>query len=83
MYYEINVAVKGKGHMGLNGHLFATAPRSITSEGKLKEVLAVFVEKFPESEGYEISVTRQECVGYMMDVEEILGVTADATNLRQ
>jgi hypothetical protein len=82
MYYEINVAVKGKGHCGLGKHLFATAPRSITSEHQLKQVLALMVEKFPESEGYQISVTRQECVGYGLDVDEILG-EQHATSVRQ
>lgn len=50
MYYEVNVALKGK-------HFFATAPRSITDIDKLKEVFFVLNTKFPESEGYTISVS--------------------------
>ena len=48
--YEINVSQHGQ-------HFFATHERSIVSEHKLKEVYKVFKEKFPETEGYEISVT--------------------------
>lgn len=56
MYYEINVSLNGK-------HFFATADRSIRDCGKLKEVYTVFVEKFPVSEGYSISVTEYQTVG--------------------
>ena len=48
MYYEINVSLNGR-------HLFATAERSITDKSKLKQVLEVFKEKFPESEGYKLN----------------------------
>ena len=65
MYYEINVALNGK-------HLFATAKRSLTSELRMKECLKVFMEKFPESEGYSISVERIECVVNVLDVNKIL-----------
>ena len=53
MHYEINVSKDGK-------HFFATAERSITSLTKAEEMYMLFKEKFPESEGYEISVTRWE-----------------------
>lgn len=65
MYYEINVALHGH-------HFFATAERSITSEHKLKEVLKVFIEKFPKSEGYGISITYQQTIGKILPVESIL-----------
>lgn len=63
MYYEINVSKNGQ-------HLFATAERSVTNNLKAKEVYNLFKEKFPESEGYEISVTRWEKVGKPIDMNE-------------
>ena len=62
MYYEINVALNGK-------HLFATAERSITNKWKLKEVYNVIKEKFPQEDGYDISVTLYETVGKFVDME--------------
>ena len=56
MYYEINVSMNGK-------HLFATADRSITTRAKLKTVYELFLEKFPESEGYKLSVTEWDMIG--------------------
>ena len=53
MYYEINVALNGR-------HFFATHERSLITLNKLKEVYDVLSEKFPKSEGYEITVTRYE-----------------------
>ena len=52
MNYEINVSLNGR-------HFFATHERSITNSSELMKVFKVFVEKFPESEGYKISVTRK------------------------
>jgi hypothetical protein len=63
MYYEINVALKGK-------HFFATAERSITNKWKLKEVYDILKEKFPQEEGYEISVTKYETVGKFINMEQ-------------
>lgn len=65
MYYEINVALNGK-------HLFATHERSIRSEWKLLQVLRIFEEKFPESDGYSILVT--ECWKEIkeIDIKEVL-----------
>lgn len=57
MYYEINVAYKGS-------HFFATAKRSISDSEELQKRLVVFLRKFPASEGYSISVTRYEEIGY-------------------
>jgi hypothetical protein len=52
MYYEINVALKGK-------HLFATAERSITTAKQLDFLVRKFQACFPLSEGYQI--TASEC----------------------
>ena len=62
MYYEINVALNGK-------HFFATTERSITNKWKLKEVYSVIKEKFPQEEGYEISVTLYETIGKSVDMD--------------
>ena len=61
MYYEINVALNGK-------HFFATSERSITNKWKLKEVYNVLKEKFPQEEGYDISVSLYETVGKSIDM---------------
>lgn len=64
MYYEINVALNGS-------HLFATAERSITTTTQLKKVYRLFKEKFPESEGYTLSVTEYSLVGHPISKETI------------
>ena len=58
-YFEFNVAYEGK-------HLFATAPRSFPSslEGKAKQFFAELCERFPESEGFSVSVTEWKCYGH-------------------
>jgi len=60
MWYEINVSLKGK-------HFFATAKRSITDREQLKKAYTVFAEKFPASEGYELTVTNYAVSGYTVD----------------
>lgn len=65
MEYEINVSLNGK-------HFFATHERSITNSSALMKVFKVFVEKFPESDGYKISVTRKECSYFTIDNEELM-----------
>jgi hypothetical protein len=64
MHYEINVSYQG-------WHLFATAERSIKSTLELKKVMTVFKVKFPEEEGYSVSVTRLETKGYEVNLEEM------------
>ena len=53
MHYEINVSLNKK-------HFFGTHERSIRSESKLKLIVDLFKQKFPESEGYEVSATYHE-----------------------
>lgn len=65
MYYEINVSKNGL-------HYFATAERSITSLTQAEGLYMVFKEKFPESEGYQISVTQWNKVGKPMDMSDII-----------
>lgn len=49
-WYEINVSKDGR-------HLFATAKRSIANKWDLERVFPIIKRKFPEDEGYKISVT--------------------------
>ena len=63
MYYEINVSKNGK-------HLFATAERSITFSWEAEKIYNLFKEKFPESEGYKISVTKWEKIGKEININE-------------
>ena len=58
-YYELNVAKDGK-------HLFATAERSAVNFSKAEELVRLFRKKFPNSEGYEISVTYWKCEGHQI-----------------
>lgn len=48
-HFEINVALNGM-------HFFATAPRSIDGLFKAKEVFRELYEKFPEHEGYSVTI---------------------------
>lgn len=63
MYYEINITLNKK-------HFFATAERSITDKYKLKEVYDVLKEKFPQKDGYDVTITRYETVGKRMNMED-------------
>ena len=56
MYYDINVSLNGR-------HFFATDKRSVLSHHDLRRVYPVIKAKFPESEGYKVSVTYREHVG--------------------
>ena len=60
MYYEINVALNGR-------HFFATAERSIRDMNTLDKVIHTFKQKFPASEGYELSVIKYEIIGKPID----------------
>lgn len=62
MHYDINVSREGQ-------HFFATAERSCTSEQRAKEVWAVLKAKFPESEGWKVSVTLWRTSGQEIDFE--------------
>ena len=63
MYYEINVSLNGK-------HFFATHERSIDSKSQLEKVYKVFKEKFPVSEGYQLSVTHWRTAGEIIDMDD-------------
>ena len=55
-HYEINVSLDGR-------HLFATAPRSCTTEAEMNRAYAEIVARFPASEGFKVSVTHWQCRG--------------------
>ena len=61
-YYEINVALNGK-------HLFATSERSCTTKCEYEKVLNILKRKFPEKEGYDITVTYWDCVGRPLETK--------------
>lgn len=68
-YYEINISLNG-------WHFFATANRSITDTNKLQSVLEVIITKFPENEGYKISISYNECKGYEIERKAPLKLSA-------
>ena len=59
-HYDICVSMDGK-------HVFATSPRSARTEGEAYDLFGLIRHKFPRSEGYEISVTKWEGSGTVMD----------------
>ena len=67
MYYEINVWDKET-----NAHIFATAPRSITTLSKAKKLWFLFKEKFPEDK-YGMSLTYYETTGTPLDGNRMWG----------
>lgn len=55
-YYRINVAKDGR-------YLFATEQGGLTYEAEAMKVFLLLKEKFPESEGYEVTVTHWKSYG--------------------
>lgn len=70
MYYEINVSLGGS-------HLFATHKRSIQTSAQLQKVASIFVNKFPASEGFNISITYWAEEGRQVTVDSILKSKTD------
>lgn len=60
-HYEINVSLKGQ-------HLFATAPRSCRSLQDVRKVYLQITERFPESEGFKVTVTNWNVEGESVDL---------------
>lgn len=65
MHYEINVSESGR-------HLFATHARSIPSVEECKRVLEEIVKRFPESDGFKVTVTKYMNNGQEIDPKVIL-----------
>ena len=63
MYYEINVSLNGQ-------HFFATDKRSITNKIALDVIYRVLKTKFPQEEGYHITVTYYETIGRHINMEQ-------------
>lgn len=57
MSYEINVSRNGS-------HVFATHERSLTDTKKARETLYLFKEKFPEKEGYNVTISYKPLISY-------------------
>lgn len=55
-YYRINVAKDRR-------YLFATEQGGLTYEAEAMKVFLLLKEKFPESEGYEVTVTHWKSCG--------------------
>tara|TARA_B110000285_G_C14540642_1_gene344820 strand:+ start:161 stop:499 length:339 start_codon:yes stop_codon:yes gene_type:complete len=69
MSYEINVSLDGQ-------HFFATHPRSLDGlEQDAIDMYRLMVLKFPESEGYKVSVSKEATTGTRMTkkFDEIIG----------
>jgi len=64
-FYRINVSQN-------SGHFFATASHSITNVSALRQVLPVIVEKFPGSQGFEVSVSYEETSGRGFELGPLL-----------
>lgn len=65
MYYTINVSLYGR-------HFFATAEHSCQDEEKARGLYRIFCEKFPESEGYHVTVTEWQNVGRKTDFAPLI-----------
>lgn len=60
MHYRINVAKDGK-------HFFATASHSLTTTDEAQSVYKEISERFPEEEGFEVTVVLVEAFGKPVD----------------
>lgn len=69
-YYDVNVSDR-------EGHVFATAPRSVTSEHDLIKIVRLFKKKFPENQGYKISASYREETGTYVDLKKIMKIAGD------
>lgn len=65
MMYEINVSKDG-------WHFFATSERSLRNDSELIAVYPIIAEKFPEAEGYHVSVTRHYEYDTDVDINRIM-----------
>ena len=59
-HYEINVSKNGQ-------HFFATAPRSCITVQTARTVFKALCKRFPQSEGFEITVTHWEGQGTQLE----------------
>ena len=64
MYYEINISFNGN-------HLFATHKRSLRSKDEMIEAYKHLEKKFLKEDGYSITITQWEEIGYPVQIETI------------
>lgn len=62
MSFEFNISCQG-------AHFFATHARSCTDRQDAYKLYAVLSEKFPKSEGFEISCTLDKGVRFGVDLD--------------
>lgn len=65
MYYEINVTKEVRSR---SIHWFATSDRSLTDYRRAVDVFKDIKKRFPEEDGYNVTITRNEKTGYDMTV---------------
>lgn len=63
-YFEVNVSLNGT-------HFFATSPRSITNADKAKDVVREIMKRFPKSDGFEVAISYEKCVGFSTYGKEV------------
>lgn len=56
MHYELNVSKDGQ-------HVFATHPRSVTTEREAARLYVLFTQAFPESDGFKTDCTEYSETG--------------------
>jgi hypothetical protein len=62
MSYEINISKNGK-------HYFATAERSLTTLSESTKVYNELKEFYPESQGFNLSMTKWEKIGKEIKID--------------
>ena len=63
-HYAINVAKNGQ-------HFFATHNRSLRTKRKAEQVYAEMLDRFPHSEGWDVSITKQFAYGKAFDDSDL------------
>lgn len=64
MHYEINIALNGM-------HFFGTHERSIRDDYALKRVYGEMKKRFPESEGFSVTVCQYRTSGRSVNPDDI------------
>ena len=71
MYYEINVAKLHEG-TGRYQHYFATAERSISSMRELRDLYKDISQRFPASQGFEVTCSEWSRTGKELDASSVM-----------
>jgi hypothetical protein len=69
-HYSINVSERDGTHFDGRPrfvHLFATAPGSLRDKAKADDVLIAIKARFPEAEGFKVSMTQWVCRGHAVE----------------